>query len=134
MNTLLIVVFLAFLGFVLLKRALRPKSITNSALEELRVSLPGFSKIDVAQIATLSSNDIYEITDTVEAIVFPRFPFELNQNAKIRMRQSLVESLTLNTKLTPAQALSISVLDDDQLATALGAFKALYEFAKQKGK
>jgi hypothetical protein len=128
---------LALIGvviFVLIKFKGSNKSETIALFEHIKSTLPGFTKVDVAQIVAMSSHDVFEIADTVEAVVFPRVPFELNHDSKLRMRQSLVEALVLHTKLTPAQAMSLSVMDDDQLATALGALKAIFETAKAQGR
>jgi hypothetical protein len=128
---------LALIGvviFVLIKLKGSNKSETIALFEHIQSTLPGFTKVDVAQIVTMSSHDVFEIADTVEAVVFPRVPFELNHDSKLRMRQSLVEALVLHTKLTPAQAMSLSVMDDDQLATVLGSLKAIFETAKAQGR
>jgi hypothetical protein len=103
---------------------------TSRLLSDMSSCLPRMKAVEVATVIALPNNELFEIVDSIDSVLFPRLPFQISNK---NYSDNLELALAAGTSLPPRIAHIIARYSTDELAICRGGLAALYEAKTMKG-
>jgi hypothetical protein len=96
-------------------------------LHDIGQYLPRLSAAEVGKVCTLPTNELFEIIDSIDAVLFPRMPFPVSPLSPIQRENTLEMAFAAATSLSPRVAHILAGYSVDELCACRGGLAALYE-------